>query len=93
MPKCKCCGKPADGGVVLHSECYDQMKKAHGMTDHERAVVMAFTGTVMLAGESFDIFHKYVENLMGRPVFTHELPDLAPEIKERSRAEFISLCR
>ena len=66
--------------------------KGDGMTDRERAVVMAYTGTVMLAGEKFNVFHKYVEELMGRPVLTHELVVLEVEIKERSRVDFIALC-
>lgn len=62
------------------------------MTDREKAVVMAYTGTCMLTGEKFSIFHKYVEELMKRPVFTHELPYIASEIREKSQADFIALC-
>lgn len=25
MVKCKCCGKPVESGVVLHSSCYDHL--------------------------------------------------------------------
>lgn len=64
------------------------------MTDREKAIVMAFTGACMLTGEKFDIFHKYIEDIMGRPVWTHELADgsVMKEIKERSRKDFIELC-
>ena len=63
------------------------------MTKHECAVVMAYTGVCMLTGEDFDIFHRYVEKLMERPVWTHELPALADEIKRRAERNFIELCR
>ncbi len=63
------------------------------MTKHECAVVMAHTGVCMLQGEDFGIFHKYITDIMGRPVFTHEIPRLAQIIKERSREDFIRICK
>lgn len=63
------------------------------MTKHECAVVMAYTGVSMLQGEDFDIYHKYITNLMGRPVFIHEIPSLWKVIKDRARADFIDICR
>lgn len=62
------------------------------MTDKERAIIMAYTGAVMLCGDKLSIFYRYVEKLMGRPIFSHELPNLADEIKERAKSDFISLC-
>ena len=63
------------------------------MYKHECAIVMAFTGICMLSGEDFDIFHRYVEKLMERSIWTHELPALADEIKRRAEPDFIGLCR
>lgn len=63
------------------------------MTDEEKAIVMAHTGICMLTEDKFHIFHEYVEKLMGRPVYTHELYSLADEIKERSKGDFIKLCK
>jgi len=65
------------------------------MTKRECAIVMAYTGVCMLTGEDFSIFHKYVEDIMERPVLTHELGiwNIANEIKERSRDDFIELAR
>lgn len=64
------------------------------MTNNEKAIVMAYTGVCMLCGDDFQIFHKYVENIMGRPVYTHELADKAveDEIKEKAKADFMALC-
>ena len=63
------------------------------MTKRECAIIMAFTGTCMLTGKNFSIFHKYVEEKLGRPVHTHELPKLAEEIKEKTERDFLELCR
>ena len=64
------------------------------MTNKERAIIMAYTGVSMLTGEKFSIFHKYIEDILGRPVWTHELanPSVWEEIKEKSRKDFIDLC-
>ena len=62
------------------------------MTDHEKAIVMAHTGVCMLSGEKFNIFHEYIEKICGRPIWIHELPAVANEIKEKSKADFIRLC-
>lgn len=65
------------------------------MTDKEKAIVMAYTGVTMLTGEKFSIFHEYIEDIMGRPVWTHELADrkVWEQIKEKSRADFLRLCK
>ena len=62
------------------------------MTDREKAIVMAHTGICMLTGNKFQIFHKYVEDIMGRPIMTHEIGFLENAIKEKSKADFIALC-
>ena len=64
------------------------------MTDREKAIVMAYTGTCMLMGDKFQIFHKYVEDIMGRPIWTHELGigSIVDEIKEKSKNDFLALC-
>lgn len=55
---------------------------------------MAYTGVTMLSGEKFSIFHKYIEDIMKRPVFTHELGSelVWNQIKEKSSADFLRLC-
>ena len=63
------------------------------MTKRECAIVMAYTGVCMLAGENFSIFHKYIEERLGRPVYTHELPELEEEIKEKTERDFLKLCK
>lgn len=65
------------------------------MTKRECAVVMAFTGTTMLKSEDIKIFYDYLEELFGRPVYTHELENelIWAEIKEKSQKDFVEICR
>lgn len=60
------------------------------MTRRELAIVGAFTG--ICAGPFGDL-HEYIEEIMERPVFTHELgcKKMAEEIKQKSKADFIGL--
>ncbi len=64
------------------------------MTDREKAIIMAYTGISMLTGDKFSVFHKYIEDILGRSVWTHELADHAvwEEIKEKSKSDFLELC-
>ena len=64
------------------------------MTDKERAIVMAYTGVVMLTGEKFQIFHEYIERIVGRPIWTHELAteQMWETIKDAARSDFVKLC-
>ena len=62
------------------------------MTKHEAAVVMAVTGTTLLSGADFDIFQKYCEKLLGRPIWTHELPVLADQIKDKAMQDLREIC-
>lgn len=65
------------------------------MTKRECAIVQAYTGICMLAGDDLGYFYEYVQELMGGPLWTHELADkhVVGTIKERARADFIELCR
>ena len=64
------------------------------MTDREKAIITAYTGIAMLTGDKFSIFHKYVEDILGRSEWTYELADRAiwEEIREKSKADFLALC-
>lgn len=64
------------------------------MTKQECAVVMAYTGVVMLTGDNLRIYYKYLNDIMGRPVYTHELAfkEIQEKIKEKSTNDFLKLC-
>lgn len=60
------------------------------MTKREAAIVSAYTR--FLLGHFSDM-HKYVEEIMGRPVWTHEMgsKDIAAEIRAKSESDFLAL--
>ena len=60
------------------------------MTKKEAAIVSAYTG--ILIGEFLE-FHKYIEKILNRPVFTHELDGwkIWIEIKEESKEDFFNI--
>ena len=60
------------------------------MTKRESAILGAFTG--ILCGP-FDAMHEYIEEIMERPVFTHELGNskAVAEIKEKARPDFLKM--
>lgn len=62
------------------------------MTKYEKLVVSAYTGVLMVG---FDDFHSFIEKLLGRPIFTHELADekITNEIKEMIKPAFLGLCK
>jgi len=58
------------------------------MTKREAAIVSAYTG--FLLGKFSDL-HIYTEQLMGRPVFTHEFIDLEDELREKAKPDFTAI--
>jgi len=64
------------------------MKK---LTKEQAITVMAYTG---FATCDFSLFHKAVENKLGRPIFTHQFAndDICAEIKAKFKDDFVKLC-
>lgn len=62
------------------------------MTYRECVIVSAYTGYLMC---DFSDVHAYIEEKLGRPVFTHELAknEVCAEIRKRVYPDFIALCR
>lgn len=61
------------------------------MTYKEKIIVSAYTGYLMC---DFEDVHAYIEEKLGRPVYTHELvdEDIQKEIRDRTKIDFLSLC-
>ena len=61
------------------------------MTQRERLVVSAYTGYLMC---DFSQVHEYIEQVMGRPVWTHEMAtdEFETELKKRVKPELLKLC-
>lgn len=64
------------------------------MTLRERVIVETYTGICMVTGDERAEVNKYMEELMGRPVFTHELADerIHEELKRKALPDFKALC-
>ena len=60
------------------------------MNKREAAIISAYTG--VLIGE-FDVLHQYINEIMWRPVFTHELADeiIFNKIRELSKDDFVNI--
>ena len=58
------------------------------MTKKEAAIVSAYTG--YLIGKFSDM-HEYAENLFGHPIFTHQFPALASQLREKAKLDFVSI--
>lgn len=63
------------------------------MTKRECAVIMTYTGICMLNGDDLKYFYEYIAELIGRPVYTHEILALSDDLKEKAKPDFIRLCR
>lgn len=66
-------------------------KEGNTMTKKEKIIVSAYTGVLMC---DFADMHEYIEQKLGRPVWTHELGDPAvwEQIKAATKEDFLSLC-
>ena len=65
------------------------------MTDREKAIVMAYTGCTMLAGDKLGIYYEYVQEKLGRSVITHELAyqEVQDAIAEAAKEDFIAIAK
>lgn len=62
------------------------------MTKREKVVVSAYTGYLLC--DMHDV-HVYIEEILGRPVFTHELASesIQNEIREKARPDLEAICK
>lgn len=65
------------------------------MTLKERVIVETYTGYCMTSGEERNEVYKYMQEIMERPVCTHELAskEIQQELHEKSKDDFVNLCR
>lgn len=61
------------------------------MTKQEKIIVSAYTAFLMC---DFSDVHEYIEQKLGRPVWTHEMAsyDVQDEIKKAVKSDFLALC-
>lgn len=58
------------------------------LTKQQAAIISAYTG--YLAG-SFSDLHEYAQSVLGRPIWTHQFPEIMDELRDASRDDFMSL--
>jgi len=60
------------------------------LTRRQAAIIGAYTGYVI---GPFEDIHAYVEEILGRPVWTHELAcqDVQDEVTAKSKADYVAL--
>lgn len=60
------------------------------LNKEQAAIISVYTGVTCC---TFDHVHEYIEKLMGRPVFIHELaePGTLETLKELSRPDFMKI--
>ncbi len=64
------------------------------MTKRECAILMAYTGITMLKGNDLFYFYDYLSGIIGRPVYTHEIPSVVNHYRDtKIRSDFLDLCR
>lgn len=59
------------------------------LTREQAAVIGLYTG--ILCGPFSDV-HELAENVMGRPIWTHQFPGLEEELKQKCKDLFLSIC-
>jgi len=64
------------------------------MTKRECAIITAYTDVAMLKGDDLRHFYDYLSGIIGRPVYTHEIPRVIDCYKDTViRNDFLALCR
>ena len=61
------------------------------LTREQAAIIGVFTG---ISCGPFSDVHKKAEELLGRPVLTHEMgnPEIWEELKQKMKPEFLAIC-
>lgn len=64
------------------------------MTKRELAIIMAYTDVVTLTGDDLKYFYEYVSEVVGRAVYTHEMPKIIDEYRETViKNDFTEICK
>lgn len=64
------------------------------MTYREKAIVMAYTGKIMLPANKLNIFFDYIEEKLGRSIYNDELgfnEFLKDEVQDAAKEDFMNL--
>ena len=70
--------------ILSRKDMYDKTRSRSNET---------YTGICMLTGDDRRLAYEYAEKLLGHPIYTHEFPKYADELKKLSKPDFIEICR
>jgi hypothetical protein len=67
------------------------MNNVPKLTKEQAVIITAYTG---IGCCKFSDFHKYTEEIMGEPIWTHEFAnaELWEQLKEKTKESFLSIC-
>lgn len=64
------------------------------MTKHECAIITAYTDITMLKDNDLKYLYDYLSGIIGRPVYSHEIPAVIDQYKNTIiKNDFLALCR
>lgn len=64
------------------------------MTKHECTIITAYTDITMLKGNDLKYLYDYLSGIIGRPVYSHEIPAVIEQYKNTIiKNDFLALCR
>jgi hypothetical protein len=77
--------------AVIPTAIQEKQAMSEKLTREQAAIIGAFTG--ILCGP-FPDMHKKIEDLMGRPVWTHEMGDkeLMQQVRDLAKPDFLAIC-
>ena len=64
------------------------------MTKRECAIITAYTEILMLKGDDLKYLYEYLSDIIGRKIYTHEIPAVVSHFKDTViHEDFLTLCR
>ena len=64
------------------------------MTKRECAIISAYTEILMLKGDDLKYLYEYLSGIVGRKIYTHEIPAVVSHFKNTViQEDFLSLCK
>ena len=63
------------------------------LTKKEAAVIEAYTGVAMLVGDDRKYLYDYLSEVVGIPVYTHEIPHIVDVYKDEVKRDFVEICK
>ena len=64
------------------------------MTKRECAIISAYTEILMLKGDDLKYLYEYLSGIVGRKIYTHEIPTVVSHFKNTViQEDFLTLCR